>query len=75
MSSNNVVKTGILVLALVLLLGVLTMAFGYYDNNIGLMYAGIAVIFLTSLNILLQNILSKKETKRKFHLNSNGRMN
>ncbi|HVN49733.1 MAG TPA: hypothetical protein VMU30_13040 [Bacteroidota bacterium] len=53
------VKTSIIISALVLLLGVLVMAFGFFNNNSQFMYIGIFMTGLTSWAILTITITSQ----------------
>jgi hypothetical protein len=64
MGYKVIVKTSTLILSLILLAGVITLAYGYYNNNSTIIYAALPLIFIISLIIPLQNILVKKETKR-----------
>jgi low affinity Fe/Cu permease len=68
MSHNSSIKTSTLILACILLIGVISMAYGYYQSNKIIIYGGVAVVFVISIFLQLQNILYKKETKRKFNI-------
>ncbi len=62
MLHKNIVKTSTLLLACILLLGIISIAFGFYKNDSILIGVGISITLLTSLTINFQNI---------FHLKSN----
>ena len=59
------VKTSILILAFILLLGVISMTLGFYNHNSLFITLGISITFITSLMITLQNILSHNRTQRR----------
>ena len=65
MMRKAAVKTSTLILSAILLLAIITLAYGYYQNNLTVIYGGIAAIFIISIMITFQNILFKKEAKRK----------
>ena len=57
------VMTSIIVFALVLLLGVLVMAYGFFNNDSRLTYIGVSITGLTSWAILSSTI-SKQVSRR-----------
>jgi uncharacterized membrane protein YiaA len=66
-STTRPVKTSIIISALVLLLGVLVMAYGFFNNNSQLTYIGIFITGLTSwaiLTITITRQVSRRLTSR-----------
>ena len=61
MPHNYTAKNATLILALILLIGVISMAYGYYQSNKIIIYSGVAVVFVISIMLPLQSILSKKK--------------
>ena len=53
----------LLILAIVLLIGLAAMAYGFFNQNTPMIYAGIFVTVITSLLIFIQNILTIKNRK------------
>ena len=58
------VKTAIVVLAVILFIGVLLMAYGYFHNSSHIAYLGLFITGTTSLAILIQILISHNNTRR-----------
>lgn len=69
MKSDTKVKTGTIILASILLIGILALAYGFYESNSLIIYGSLIIIFPVSLLLPLQNVLFKRTTKRKFTIN------
>jgi hypothetical protein len=54
---GKVVGNMTIVLAIILLFGVLAMAYGYFQNNMHWIYLGISITIATSFTIMFQTIL------------------
>ncbi len=61
---KTIIKTSTLILACILLLGVISMAFGFYNNDSLFIKAGISITLLTSLIITFQNFLSLNKKRK-----------
>jgi len=57
------VKTSIVVLAAILFVGVVVMAYGYFHDNSSLTYIGLFITGTTSLAILVQILISHNSTR------------
>ena len=57
MNGMQKVPASQVVMALVLLAGVLAMAYGYFVNNSAVLYAGIAVTAMTALNMFVFSVI------------------
>lgn len=57
------VKTSIVVLAVILLVGVLVMAYGYFHDRSLITYLGLFITGTTSLAILVQILISHNNTR------------
>ncbi len=68
MSHNSSIKISTMILACILLLGVISMAYGYYQSNKIIIYSGVAVVFVISIFLPLQSILYKKGNEKKFNI-------
>ena len=55
--AGKIVGNMTIILAIVLLFGVLAMAYGYFQRNMHWIYLGISITFATSFTILFQGIL------------------
>ena len=64
MVPKRIVKTSTLVLACILLFGIISMAFGFYNNDSLFIKAGISITLLTSLIITFQNVLSLNKKRK-----------
>lgn len=64
-SHKKPIKASILILAFILLLGVISMVIGLYNQDSLLITLGIAITFITSLMIALQNMISLTHKKIK----------
>lgn len=64
MSHEGIVKTSTLILACILLIGIIALAYGTYQNNSVIIYGSLIIIFPTCLMLPLQNILFKRKTKK-----------
>ncbi len=58
------VKTSIVVLAAILFVGVVVMAYGYFHDNSSLIYIGLFITGTTSLAILIQILISHNSSRR-----------
>jgi hypothetical protein len=56
------VKTSMLILTVILLIGVLVMAYGYFHNDSHILYLGLLITGATSLTILVQTLISQDGT-------------
>ena len=68
MLPSTKVKTSTLILVSILLVGIIALAYGYYQNNPVIIYGSLIIIFPASLILPLQNVLFNKNIKRKFTL-------
>jgi hypothetical protein len=59
------VKTSILILATILFIGVIVMAYGYFHNNLHITYLGLFITGATSFTILVQTLLSSQNGTRR----------
>jgi uncharacterized membrane protein YecN with MAPEG domain len=57
------VKTSIVVMAVILLIGVVVMAYGYFHDNSSLTYIGLFITGTTSLAIMVQILISHNSTR------------
>jgi hypothetical protein len=57
------VKTSILVPAVILFIGVVVMAYGYFHDNSSLTYIGLFITGTTSLAIMVQILISHNSTR------------
>ena len=64
MLQRRIVKTSTLILAFILLLGVISMTLGFYNNDSLFIKAGISITLLTSLTITFQSILSLNKKRK-----------
>ena len=74
-TTTTPVKTSMIVSALILLLGVLIMAYGFFNNNSQVTYIGIFITGLTSwaiLSITLTKQISRRLTSRSSHAERDG---
>ena len=62
---QKTVKASTLILACILLVGVISMALGFYNHNSLYISVGISITLLTSLTITFQNILTMNKNKRR----------
>jgi hypothetical protein len=62
--SASRVKTSMVVLSVILLIGVVVMAYGYFHNDSLIAYLGLFVTGATSLAILVQTLISQKGSRR-----------
>ncbi len=58
------VRTHILILAFILLFGVISMTIGFYNDDSLFITLGIAITFVTSLMISLQNVVSLNRIRK-----------
>jgi Kef-type K+ transport system membrane component KefB len=58
------VKTSIVVLAVILFIGVVVMAYGYFHNDSHIAYLGLFITGATSFTILVQTLISQNSTRR-----------
>jgi len=68
MLPSTKVKTSTLILVSILLVGIIALAYVYYQNNPVIIYGSLIIIFPASLILPLQNVLFNKNIKRKFTL-------
>jgi hypothetical protein len=53
------VKTFVIILAIILLFGVLAMAYGYFQHNMSFVYLGLSITAATSYTLIFQ-IITKR---------------
>jgi uncharacterized membrane protein YecN with MAPEG domain len=58
------VKTSIVVLAVILFIGVVVMAYGYFHNDSHIAYLGLFITGATSLALMVQGLISHNSTRR-----------
>jgi Kef-type K+ transport system membrane component KefB len=58
------VKTSIVVQAVILFVGLVAMAYGYFHNDSHIAYLGLFVTGATSFTILVQTLISQNSTRR-----------
>ena len=62
---KKAVKSTVLILACILLLGIIFMTIGFYNHNSLYISAGISTTLITSLTIFFQNVFITHMNKRK----------